>query len=134
MAKPIGQRGAVDLDAFARQDHRLPIQRQPIAELADRHVGDQAGAWPATLDRQVRGRRLEHSFTGAAGITRADVADHLRPGWDFLQHLGDVLAEAGEFGTIAPVASADDRRLMHHGLARQMRRQRLAWSRLARLA
>jgi hypothetical protein len=103
-----------------------PSQNLLTATLAIRPV-------PATLDRQFRCRRLEHRFTGAAGIARADVADHLQPGRDFLQHLGDVFTKAGEFGTIVPVASADDRRLMHHGLARQMRWQRLALRGLARL-
>ncbi len=92
-------------------------------------------SWPgaAALNRQVGGRRLEHLLALAAGVTRADVADDLQPGRDFLQDLADVLAEPGQLAPVAGAAAAHDGRLVHHGFARQMIRKRLARRPSARL-
>jgi hypothetical protein len=43
-ADPLGQGRAVELDAAAGIDQRLPVERQMIAILGDQHVGQQP--WP----------------------------------------------------------------------------------------
>ncbi len=93
---------------LTRQDHRLPIERQPIAEFADQHIGDQAGPRSAAFDRQVGRRRLEHGLAFAACIAWADMADHLEPSWDFLQHFGDIFTKAGQPGAVAVTTDADN--------------------------
>ena len=116
MADPIGQGDAVDVDALARQDRRLAIERQAVAVLRDHDVGDQARTGPALLDRQVGCRRLEDPLAAPAGVLRPDVADDLVPGRDLLQHLGDVLAH--------PDQPAD--RCSHRGSRARGRRSRAA--------
>ena len=87
--------------------------------------------WPgaAALDGQVRRRGLEHALAHAAGVAGPDVADHLEPGRHLLQHLGHVLAEAGEL--VPAAAAAHHLRLVRDGLARQVVRQRPAHGYLA---
>src|SRR5205807_3457944 len=41
MPDPVGQGGVLDLDALARQDRRLAVERQAIEVLADHHAGDE---------------------------------------------------------------------------------------------
>ena len=123
MADPIRQRNAVDVDALTGQDHGLAIERQAVAILRDHDVGDQARTRPTLLDRQVGCRRLEDPLAAPAGVFRPDVPDHLVPGRDLLQHLGDVLAHPDQPGI---GAATEDLGLVDDGLARQMRRQRFA--------
>ena len=42
-----------DLNALARQDRRLAIERQAVEILADHDIGDDTGPGPTFLDRQV---------------------------------------------------------------------------------
>src|SRR5215467_4449823 len=81
---------------------------------------------PSLLDRQLGHRCLEYLLTQPAGVFWPDVSDHLEPRRDLLQHLRDELAQPGQTRRIAIAATAEDLRLMHHHLARQMRWQRLA--------
>ena len=85
-------------------------------------------------DGQVRRRRLEDALALAAGVARANMADHLQTRRDFLQHLGDVFAQARQFGTVAWLANTNDLGFMHHGLARQVRWQRFSEGRFARFS
>jgi hypothetical protein len=50
---PIREGRAVELDAFARIDDGLAVQRGVVGELRDQDVGDQAGAGQSTFDRQA---------------------------------------------------------------------------------
>ncbi len=124
MAHPVGHGGPIDIDALSGQNRRLPIERQSIAVLAHGDIGEQARTRSALVDRQVRRRRLEDALAAAAGIFGADMADHLEPRGDLLQHLGRVLAELAELAVDATVAI--DLGFVHHDLARQMIRQWLA--------
>lgn len=83
---PLGDNSASDVDALAPQDTGLPIERQTVAVFRDGDVGQQARARPAFFDRQLRRQRLEHGLAEPAGIFRPDMADHLQPGRDLLQH------------------------------------------------
>ena len=78
---------------------------------------------PFSIGRSGRGC-LEDAFTAAAGIFGAEMADHLEPRGDLLQHLGRVFAKLAELATDATVAI--NLWFVHHDLARQMIRQRLA--------
>lgn len=55
---------------------------------------------------------------------RPHMADDFQPGRDFLQHLGDVLAEFDQMR--AATIGADLGSWVHHILTRQMHRQRFA--------
>ena len=57
MAHPLGHDGAIDVDALARQDARLPVERKPIAVFRDGDVGQQPWPGAAFLDRQLWRRR-----------------------------------------------------------------------------
>jgi len=48
---PIGQNGAVEHDAVAREDLRLAVERQTLAELGDRHLRQQRLGLDAALIR-----------------------------------------------------------------------------------
>jgi hypothetical protein len=121
---PVGECGAVKLNAFAGVDTRLPVQWLVVAELRDHHVSDQARAWPPALDRQRRHGCLHDGLAGTAAQLRADMSDHLEAGRDVFEHLALVRADPAEGGAAAAGAGAG--RLVDDGLARQMRRQRRA--------
>ena len=70
MADPIGQRRALDLDALARQDRRLSIERQSVQVLRDDDIGEQARTGAALLDRQV-GRTVS-AIVEKVGLARAE--------------------------------------------------------------
>ena len=55
-ADPSGQRGAVEVDAFASVDLRLPIERLMIGILRDQHMREQTGpASPRSIGRDGAG-------------------------------------------------------------------------------
>ena len=89
-------------------------------------MGHQPRSGPATLDRQGGRRRLDDGLAGPAGIARPDMADHLQPGRDLLQHLGHVLTEAGQARGIGAAAVAGKDGFVQHRLTRQVLRQRSA--------
>jgi len=118
MPDPVGQGGALDLDALACQDCRLAVERQTVEILADHHAGDETRTRAALLDRQVGRRCLQYPLARSAAQLGPDMADHLEAGRDLLQHLGHVLAQLGEVRAAA--ARTDRTRMMHDLLARQM--------------
>ena len=63
---PIGQNGAVEHDAVAREDLRLAVERHVLAELGDRHLRQQRLGGDAALD-QMRGRRRLGDARAAIG-------------------------------------------------------------------
>ena len=58
LSDPIGQRGAVEFDAFAGIDDGLAVQRRVVTILRDQHMRDQAWTRPPAFDRQRWHRRL----------------------------------------------------------------------------
>lgn len=44
LGDPACQRGAIQIDTLAGIDLRLPIERQMVAEISRRHVGQKSGA------------------------------------------------------------------------------------------
>ena len=118
MPDPVGQGGALDLDALARQDRRLAVERQPVEIFVDHDIGDEARPRPPLLDRQIGHRRLHNALAAAAAELGPNMADHFEAGRDLLQDLGHVRAEFAKPGAAA--ARADRPRIMHDLLARQM--------------
>jgi hypothetical protein len=53
-ADPARQQCTVEIDAIARVDHQLAIQRQVIGELGHQNVRQQARAGQAPFDRAAR--------------------------------------------------------------------------------
>ena len=125
MPDPVGQGGALDRDAFARQDRRLAVKRQPVEVFADHDIGDQARTRPPLRDWQIGRRGLHDALAAPAAELRSNVADHFEACRDLLQDLGHVFAELGKTG--APAAWADRTWIMHDLLARQMIGQRPAY-------
>ncbi|MBP1807797.1 hypothetical protein J2Z33_003678 [Rubellimicrobium aerolatum] len=50
LAHPVGQGGAVEVEAVALEDLALPMERQMIGMLAHQHMGEQARAGAPALD------------------------------------------------------------------------------------
>ena len=73
LANPIGQRRAVEFDAFAGVDDGLAMQWHVVAVFGDHNMGDQAWPRPPALDRQRRHRRLHDGLAGAAAQLRPDM-------------------------------------------------------------
>ncbi|CAA7627334.1 conserved hypothetical protein [Magnetospirillum sp. SS-4] len=94
-----------------------------VAEFTDQHMGEQAGARLAPLDRQARHRGLHHGFAGPARQGRADMADDLEASGHVVQDLGDVLADLAQHAAAGRTGAGPG---MNHLAARQMRRQRAA--------
>ena len=58
LSHPIGQGRAIQIDAVARIDFRLAIQRQMVAVLRHQHVRQQTRSGETAPDRQFGRRRL----------------------------------------------------------------------------
>ena len=96
MADPIGHDRAVDIDAVARINLGLTMQRQMIAIFGDEDMGEQRRTRPALLDRQRRHRRLHDRLAGAAAHLRAHMHDALEVRGDIFQHFALVGADPAE--------------------------------------
>jgi hypothetical protein len=92
-ADPTGQQCAVQIDAIACIDHRLPIQRQVIGKLGHQTMRQQARAGQATFDRTARRWRLDDRVAAAARQFGTHVTDHAEAGRHIFQLLGHVLAQ-----------------------------------------
>jgi hypothetical protein len=120
---PIGERRDVELNALARVDLALTVERQMQPVLREQDVRQQRRPGAPTRDRMRGRRRLRDRLAGSARVLLAHVLDHLPLARDQLQCLGYVLAELVQ-GTAA--AQARCRRRIDHALARQMLRERSA--------
>ncbi len=119
-AEPARERRGRQVDAVARVDLGLAIQRQVIVKLRHRDVGQEPRTGPPAGHRMVGGRRLDHQLASAAGERLAHVAHDLEPAWHIVEALGHVLADPAQ----APAAGrAGAGTGMDHALARQVRRQ-----------
>ena len=118
LAHPVSECRAVELDALARVDGALTVQRKVIAELRHRDAGEQAGAWAPALDGQGGHWRLHDRLADTAAQLGADVLDHLEAGGDVFEHLAFVLADPAEHFAAAAGAGAGG--LVGDDLARQM--------------
>src|SRR3546814_9649000 len=78
-------------------------------------MGQQPGARPAPLDRQVRHGGLGDRLAAPAGELRAQVADHMEAARPILQDLGHVLAQPAQVAAARRTAAG---RRVHHLLAR----------------
>src|SRR5262245_15093098 len=88
LAHPVGEQGAIKLDAIARVDLGLPVEREMIAIFRDRHVGQYAGVRLPARDRQRRHGWLHHA---AAFVARAG-GPHFLPNFEVA---GDILEDLG---------------------------------------
>ena len=122
-----GECRALELDALARVNLALPVQRQVIRELADHHMGKQARSCQAACNRTARCRSLSDRLALRARVLRAHMADHLEARRNDLEHLRHVLAEQAEHAAAASTSTAlGVLRLVNERLARQVIGQRLA--------
>ena len=121
-AAPIGQRRHVQIDALARVDAALPVERHVRGEFAEQNFRQQMSARTPARDRMRRGRCLHDRIASPAGAPLTHGDDHLSARRQALQALGDVLSELAEPRFAA--ARADCRCRMYEMLTRGMLRQR----------
>jgi hypothetical protein len=95
-AYPSGQRRAVQIDAFAGIDLRLPVERHVVGILRDQHISEQPRPDESSIDRPRRCRSLHGPVVGVAAQLRAHMADDLEAGSYALQHLGEILAQLAQ--------------------------------------
>ncbi len=93
-ADPVGERGAVEMDALPGVDLRLAVERQMVGELAHQHMGDGGLRRDAALDQPGGRRRLHHDlFAAAAGVLRPAGDDDAELRRHDVEALGAVLAD-----------------------------------------
>ena len=125
-ADPLRQRRALDLHAGAREDLRLPIERQMIGVLRHDDVGDEPLGRQPALDQPRRRRRLDDAgdlvgaglLARAAGELRPPRHDHGELGRHLVEPLRHVLADHVQRAVAARADLA--LRLDHHLLVRQV--------------
>ena len=94
-ANPIGKRGAVEVNALAAHDLRLPIERKMVGVFADQHMGDRSFRRQACLDQPSRGRGLDDAVgAGAARIFGATGDDDAELRRDHIQPLRHIFTDA----------------------------------------
>ena len=98
---PIALRAAGNVQAVAREEVFLPVERQVVAELADDDLSDQPRSGDAASNRPHRRRRARHAvFAVPAGVLGPHVDVHFELRRDVLQDPALVLADA-VFGSAA---------------------------------
>ena len=70
-ADPVGQRRAIQINAFAVEDLALPIQRQVIGVFVDQHMSKKARTWAPTLYRARGQQCLGEAIAAGTGEARA---------------------------------------------------------------
>ena len=120
VAEPFGELAAIEIEAAARVDLGLPIERKMVAELGDRDVGEEARHRPCRAGSAAPASAPAPWLALAARAGRAHVADHLEAAGDVVEHLGDALADRAQLGAAAGLA--DVRRHVHDVAARQLGR------------
>jgi site-specific DNA recombinase len=127
LADPVTQGRAIEFNALSRIDLALAIQRQVIAVLRYQQMCERGRGGAPARRRHRRCRGLRDRIAGGASIFRPNVPDHLEVAGHVVQNFGDVFTQFGHaLAAVRTAASAILGRLMHHLLARQMLRQRLA--------
>ena len=63
---PVGERGDIQVNAFAGIGFALPVERQVVGEFAGQHHGEKLRPCPATGDWVERRRWLTDRLAGAA--------------------------------------------------------------------
>ena len=92
-ADPAGKGRALQFDAMAGEDLRLPIERSVVAVFADQHLGEQRRRRQTAGNRPVRRGCLGHGIAPAAGVFRARDAQYTELGGNPIQHLADALPD-----------------------------------------
>src|SRR6516225_1247898 len=111
----VGQRRDTEVDALALEALALAVQRNVLSELVEQDRRQQL--WPneAARRRVERRRRLRDRLAVPAGELLAHRLDHLPLARDYLQRLGDILAQLGQ--PAAAAAWTAPRRLDDYALA-----------------
>ena len=120
-ANPVSQRRDIEIDAFARIDLTLTVQRLVLGKLRVQHHGQQIGTRPAAVDRVEWRRWLGDGLASAAREFLPHRLDHLPLARHHFQGLGDGLAKLAE---LAATARAGRRSRNNDALTRQVCRQR----------
>ena len=70
LADPVGQRGAVEVEAVALEDLALPVERQMVGLLAHQHMGQKARTMAAALDGAGGQRCLDEPLASHEQVSR----------------------------------------------------------------
>ena len=118
-AHPVSQGGALQIDTLAGVDLRQAIQRGVIGILAHQHMGQQAGAGHAAIDRSARCTGLHDAVARRAGQARPHMADDLELTEQVVEHFADVLANGAQCVQAGATGATCIGRV-HHDLTRQV--------------
>ena len=124
LAHPVGQRGAIEVEAIALEDLALPVERKVVGILAHQHMGEQPGAGTSPLDGARGERRLGEALAARAGQPRPHDPVHDEAAGHILELLGHVLADPAKPAATAEAAVTAGRKL--DLLARDVVRDRAA--------
>src|SRR5271168_2050507 len=98
-AHPSGKGRAIQVDAFASIDLRLPVERLMIGILRYQYMGEQTRSREAAVDGARRRRSLHDAIAGIAAQLRPHMADDLEAGPHVLQHLGHIFPQFAQPST-----------------------------------
>jgi hypothetical protein len=120
----VRQRRHAEVDAFSGEAVALPVQRLVLSEFVEQDHRQQVRPGKATRRHMERRRWLGDGLARPAGEPLTDCLDDLPAARDYLQRLGDILAEFRQLRR--PAARARSRSWNDHTLAREMFREWLA--------
>lgn len=95
-ADPVGQGGAVEVEAVTLEDLALAVERQMIGIFAHQHMGEETRTRPTALDGAGRQRSLDEPLAARTGQPRPHDPVHDEAARDVFQLLGHVLADPAQ--------------------------------------
>ena len=105
---PIGERRAIERDALASVDLRLPVERKVVGVFGDEHLRDEVVRRQAALDEPRRRGRLYDRLASPAGVSRPPHHQHAERRRHDVEALGDVLADPMQPARAARAGRAPD--------------------------
>jgi hypothetical protein len=123
-AHPSGECRAIQVDAFASIDLRLPVERLMIGILRYQYMCEQTRSRKSAVDGARRCRGLHDAIAGIAAQLGPHMTKNLEAGPHVLQHLGHIFAQFAQ-----PSTAVGARIVIRHvrvDLARKMLGQRAA--------
>jgi len=100
-AHPAGKDGAIQVNAFTREDLGLTMQWGVVCIFGRDHMRQQARSGKAAIENAFRSRRLHHSGALPATHLGAHMTDHEEAGWSVFEHFRYIFAELAQLSATA---------------------------------